>query len=91
MALAEVVSVALLEIVQYAKELQNRLRRISRTAGRRDIRLELGMAYNAENHLLRKQTNALWRDVPRLFARLGGNPSDDLFGAPKQRSAASRF
>jgi len=79
--LAVLTAVWLVEVVEYANKLSKRLERIKHTSGRttrHDVRLELGMAYDGELWLLRRRVDWLWRNIPRLIERLGGNPSEDL-------------
>ncbi len=79
--LAVLTAVRLVEVVEYANKLLKRLERIKRTSSRttrHDVRLELCMAHDSELWLLRRRVSALWRDIPRLIERLGGNPSEDL-------------
>ena len=79
--LAVPVSTGLVETVQYANKLSERLQRIKHTTGRgarKNVIVELELAYEIELWLLRRRIQALWRDIPRLIEDLGGNPAEDL-------------
>jgi len=85
--LAVLTAVWLVEVVEYANQLSKRLERIKRTSGRttrHDARLEICMAYDIELWLLRRRVEWLWRNIPRLIERLGGDPSEYLMSRRKR-------
>jgi len=79
--LAVLVAAHLIETVEYANDLSERVREIKRTKGRttrHDVRLVLAQAYEIEIGLLRRRVEALRRNIPRLISELGGDPLQEL-------------
>jgi hypothetical protein len=84
------VATDLVETVDCARRLSTRLRDITRASGRGrrgQIRVTLGLIHDIELFILRPRVERLWRDVPRLFEQLGGNPREDLV-LPRRRAAS---
>ena len=85
--LAMLVSVNLLETVQYAGQLSKNLRRIRQVTGPgrpRQARIVLASIYQVELAALRRAVNKLRRDIPNLVEALGGDPSEELL-VPRKR------